>query len=249
MHHLLKPLDDSPAFTETDAPLVVVDRGFTIRAVNPAHLAVTGRAREELLEVGIFEVFPDNPDHPGADGVANLTASFEVVFRESIRHRMALQRYDIPAPDRRGPFLRRYWDPVTSPLRDERGRAVGALLHVEDVTEVLGPILAAISRPPPGIVAESYAWNQLVGALARENAAHASTRTERDQLRQALDSRVVIEQAKGVLAARLHCSPEEAFVELRRRSRSTSTRIHDLARRVVDEAALPGPGEPGTQAG
>jgi len=244
MHHLLKRIDDSPAFTETDAPLVVVDRSFTIRAVNPAYLSVTGRAREELLEVGIFEAFPDNPDHPGADGVANLTASFEVVFRDSTRHRMALQRYDIAAPDRRGPFLRRFWDPVTSPLRDERGRVVGAMLHAEDVTDILGPILAATSRPPPGIVAESYAWNQLVGALAREATAHADTRTERDQLRQALDSRVVIEQAKGVLAARLHCSPEEAFAELRHRSRSTNTRLHDLARRVVHDAALPGPDEP-----
>jgi two-component system, response regulator / RNA-binding antiterminator len=254
VHQTLSRLASSPVFTEADAPLVVVDRSFTIRAANPAYLTVTARTADELLGVGIFEAFPDNPDDPEADGVARLTASFEVVFRESCRHRMALQRYDIPAPGS-GPdpgpdpgpdraFVRKFWDPVTSPLRDDRGRTVGAMLHVEDVTDILDPILSAASHAPPGVVAESFAWNRLVSALVRETLAHADTRTERNQLQHALDSRIVLEQAKGVLVATLHCSPEEAFTALRHRARSTSSRIHDVARAVVQGGTWP-PMQPG----
>jgi AmiR/NasT family two-component response regulator len=39
------------------------------------------------------------------------------------------------------------------------------------------------------------------------------------QLQRALNSRVIIEQAKGVLAERLRVTPEEAFVMLRRYAR------------------------------
>jgi hypothetical protein len=59
------------------------------------------------------------------------------------------------------------------------------------------------------------------------------------QLQQALDSRVVIEQAKGVLAERLDVSPEEAFFLLRGASRRNRIRIHDLAQRVVAEPTTP----------
>lgn len=54
------------------------------------------------------------------------------------------------------------------------------------------------------------------------------------QLREALDSRVLIEQAKGVLAARAGTGTDEAFAVLRGHARSHRQRLIDLARRVVD---------------
>ncbi|MFC7341997.1 ANTAR domain-containing protein [Saccharopolyspora griseoalba] len=54
-----------------------------------------------------------------------------------------------------------------------------------------------------------------------------------EQLRGALDSRVAIEQAKGVLAERLDLDVEEAFAALRRYARSRSLRLNDVARSVV----------------
>jgi GAF domain-containing protein len=57
------------------------------------------------------------------------------------------------------------------------------------------------------------------------------------QLQAALDSRVVIEQAKGVLAGRHGVSPDEAFEALWSLARSRSARLRDLARQVVDEAS------------
>jgi AmiR/NasT family two-component response regulator len=54
------------------------------------------------------------------------------------------------------------------------------------------------------------------------------------QLQSALTSRVVIEQAKGVLAARLGIEMEEAFERLRKRSRNDRRRLVEIAGEVVN---------------
>lgn len=59
------------------------------------------------------------------------------------------------------------------------------------------------------------------------------------QLETALQSRVVIEQAKGVLAERFGTDPETAFELLRRAARSHRLRIQELAARVVAEPSTP----------
>jgi AmiR/NasT family two-component response regulator len=64
-------------------------------------------------------------------------------------------------------------------------------------------------------------------------------RTHNAQLERALQSRIVIEQAKGVLAERYALSVDEAFDLLRRAARSNREPIHDLAARVVGEKVSP----------
>jgi len=53
------------------------------------------------------------------------------------------------------------------------------------------------------------------------------------QLQHALDSRVLLEQAKGMLAERLGVGVEEAFTLMRRAARSRRLRLHDAARAVL----------------
>jgi AmiR/NasT family two-component response regulator len=53
------------------------------------------------------------------------------------------------------------------------------------------------------------------------------------QLHIALDSRVAIEQAKGILAERNGITTEEAFELLRRSARSRRLQLHALAEAVV----------------
>jgi hypothetical protein len=55
-------------------------------------------------------------------------------------------------------------------------------------------------------------------------------RERADQLQHALQSRIVIEQAKGMLAARLELTIPEAFELLRRHARSHNAKVHDVAR-------------------
>ncbi|MFF5987629.1 GAF and ANTAR domain-containing protein [Prauserella flavalba] len=65
-------------------------------------------------------------------------------------------------------------------------------------------------------------------------------RTARDrgllarQLQAALDSRILIEQAKGVLSERLGSGVDEAFAVLRDYARSHNRRLREVARAVVD---------------
>jgi AmiR/NasT family two-component response regulator len=59
------------------------------------------------------------------------------------------------------------------------------------------------------------------------------------QLEHALTSRVVIEQAKGILGERFQLSVDDAFQLLRRSARNARTNIHNLAHRVVAEPNTP----------
>jgi AmiR/NasT family two-component response regulator len=55
-----------------------------------------------------------------------------------------------------------------------------------------------------------------------------------DQLQRALDSRVLIEQAKGVLSESASINVDEAFGLMRAYARSHNLRLHDVAEGIVD---------------
>ena len=59
------------------------------------------------------------------------------------------------------------------------------------------------------------------------------------QLERALDSRIVIEQAKGLLAGKLRLAVDDAFEILRLAARGAGRRLHELAEDVVRAEALP----------
>ena len=70
------------------------------------------------------------------------------------------------------------------------------------------------------------------GYLAHASAARQQQRTA-EQLQQALNTRLIIEQAKGVLAAKRETTVDDAFQILRRYAREHNARIHDVCRAVV----------------
>jgi hypothetical protein len=76
----------------------------------------------------------------------------------------------------------------------------------------------------------------VAGELVHTTVALASRDLEVAQLRQALTSRIWIEQAKGVLAATQGLEPEAAFQRLRTRARTSSRKLAELAREVVQDA-------------
>src|SRR4051812_30353344 len=73
--------------------------------------------------------------------------------------------------------------------------------------------------------------------VGREELEQALKRAE--ELQEALDSRIVIEQAKGVLRERFGWDVGDAFEILRYASRSSRTKIHELAQAVVDSDDTP----------
>jgi hypothetical protein len=80
------------------------------------------------------------------------------------------------------------------------------------------------------------AFATLTAELGRTGAELVSRDLAMAQLRQALTSWIWIEQAKGVLAGSQEVTPDEGFQQLRTRARSSSRKLADLAREVVQQA-------------
>jgi hypothetical protein len=62
-------------------------------------------------------------------------------------------------------------------------------------------------------------------------------RRENEQLRTALATRIIIEQAKGMLAERFELHVDEAFERLRREARSRRMKLRELAAAVTAREA------------
>ena len=120
-------------FETAPTAMLVLAPDLTIVAVSDAYLRATMTTRAQILGRGLFEVFPDNPDDPSADGVRNLRASLGRVLATRAADAMAVQKYDIRDAD--GLFQVRYWLPRNVPVLTASG-AIRYITHrVEDVTE------------------------------------------------------------------------------------------------------------------
>jgi hypothetical protein len=59
------------------------------------------------------------------------------------------------------------------------------------------------------------------------------------QLQTALETRIVVEQAKGILAERFKLTVDDGFLLLRYAARSSRRNLHDLATEVITTGATP----------
>lgn len=124
--------------------------------------------------------------------------------------------------------------PATDPLPDQ-GAVAGIPLMVEE--RPIGALHLQHDRPHPWSVEElevaCLLADMAAGYIVNARTLASSERLAR-QLQKALDSRVAIEQAKGVLAERHGLSPAEAFERLRTRARDGNLPLRDVASRIVD---------------
>jgi hypothetical protein len=113
---------------------------LTIAGANRAYALATMTQPQDILDRGIFDVFPDNPDWDGADGEKNLGKSLAHVVATLQPDRMARQRYDVR--DRDGAFEERWWEPLNAPILDGQGRLALILHHVREATDDAAPLAA-----------------------------------------------------------------------------------------------------------
>lgn len=85
--------------------------------------------------------------------------------------------------------------------------------------------------------AEAYA-EQLGGDILGVDAYRSAAKLARD-MAEAMRSRVVIEQAKGILMADNRISDEAAFEQLSQRSQNANMKLRDVAQRLVQERTTP----------
>ena len=91
-------------------------------------------------------------------------------------------------------------------------------------------------------IAQALADVATIGLLQERNLRRSETIAE--QLQAALNSRVIIEQAKGKLAERLATDMDNAFKLLRDHARDTNQRLTDVARNFVDSPSADFPSPP-----
>ena len=123
---------------------------------------------------------------------------------------------------------------LSLPLRSRDGTTLGALnVYHFELTHAFDDDL--------GHRAETFAA-EAAGAL------YLATRywdaAVSEQLEQALSSRSVIDQALGILMGQQHCTADEAFTLLRKRSQSSQHKLRDVAADLIDRAT----GQPPTTA-
>jgi GAF domain-containing protein len=101
--------------------------------------------------------------------------------------------------------------------------------------EVIGAL--NLFSTEPGTFERDLAGAQAMADIATISILQAralrDARVLADQLQRALDSRVVIEQAKGVLAERTQGNLDDAFKMLRTYARNHNRRLHDVATAVI----------------
>jgi AmiR/NasT family two-component response regulator len=87
------------------------------------------------------------------------------------------------------------------------------------------------------IVAQGLADVATIAILQHRSTIDASALNA--QLNNALNSRVIIEQAKGMICQSTGCNMDEAFNRLRAHARNHNEGLTDLATRIVSKSTVP----------
>ena len=135
--------------------------------------------------------------------------------------------------------------PRFAPAAGQAGFAAVQALPMRLREQIIGAL--NLFRAGPGAFAaadirigQALADVATISLLHERSMRHSDTLNE--QLQTALNSRVVIEQAKGKLAERLGVDMDQAFSLLRDRARTSNRRLSDLAQAFIDgKETLTGP--------
>ncbi|HJQ45914.1 MAG TPA: ANTAR domain-containing protein [Amycolatopsis sp.] len=114
-----------------------------------------------------------------------------------------------------------------------RGAYAAPVLHSEKLFGALGVYYRDDGGDRAGIEHVCAVLAEGAGIGLANMAEYQRLRVLAGQLQSALESRVVIEQAKGILAERRHIDVNQAFSILRRLARENNLRLHDVARTTV----------------
>jgi transcriptional regulator with GAF, ATPase, and Fis domain len=192
------------------------------------------------------------------DGTALMLVDRDQVLRNlAVSHQRATLLEQLQAEHGEGPCVDAYdhkqptqaddlgreerW-PAFSPAAARRGLVAVLASPIPYSTEAVGVVAVFASAP--------HAWDQAeqeaivaftdLAAMLILNAMEASEQGRvAVELQGALDSRVVIEQAKGVLVGRHGLSPREAFGRLRGFARDQRRPLTEVAEAVVAAAQRP----------
>jgi PAS domain S-box-containing protein len=127
-------LDLLPVFNAQPGATLLLSAEWVIVGASDDYLAATLTQREHIVGQFIFDAFPDNPETPEANAVANVRASLLQVMATKQPHEMNPQHYDVPDPAQPGQFVERHWQPRHTPVLDQAGQVQFIIQSVQDIT-------------------------------------------------------------------------------------------------------------------
>jgi hypothetical protein len=202
---------------------LLTDRSVALLAASAAGVVLADQRGELRLaaasseEAGLLELFQLQNDQGPC--------------LECFRTGRAVTATDLAGPDRR-------WPRFANAAARSGFRAVEALpMRLRD--QVIGALNLFRAEPGPLDPADLRIGQALadvatIGLLQERNVRRREAVAE--QLQAALNSRVIIEQAKGKLAERLSIDMDRSFTMLREYARNSNQRLTDVARVFVDGA-------------
>jgi GAF domain-containing protein len=157
-----------------------------------------------------------------------------------------------------GPFATAANEQATVVIDDLTAHAVESAARAEGLRSVLATalmcgdsvvgVLTLYGRKPGAFASldqrELAPFLEQAAVTMRNARDYTAAATLNDQLRDALASRAVIEQAKGAIMAGRRISADEAFELLRRSSQRRNIKLREVAQEVVDSTRPPLPRRP-----
>jgi GAF domain-containing protein len=210
-------MDFLHTLTERCVELLEVDAAGLLLADGRGALRLVAASTEQARVAELFQI--QNDEGPCLD----CYHSGQVVMISDIRTEQAAARWPrFAAAAQEMGFAGVHAIPMR--LRDQ---VIGTLNLFRAEPDGLDPAVARAARALVDVAT--------IGIL-QERAVHQQELLA-EQLQVALNSRVIIEQAKGILAERLQMSPDEAFVMLRRFARNHNRPLTQLAAEVIGGGA------------
>jgi len=199
--------------TDRCVELLEVDAAGLLLADNHATLRLVAASTEQARVVELFQI--QNDEGPCLD----CYRTGQAVIVSDIRAHAAAERWPrFAAATREMGYAGVHAIPMR--LRDQ---VIGTLNLFKIVPDGLDPAVV--------VAATALVDVATIGILQERAVRHQEVVA--GQLQVALNSRVMIEQAKGVLAERLQMTPNEAFVLLRRYARDHNHPLTELAGDVI----------------
>ncbi|MEU4206151.1 ANTAR domain-containing protein [Streptomyces sp. NPDC039022] len=207
---------------------------------------LTVRCRQVLAitDAAVLLAYPGERLHSPAP--CDPSPAFQQTLYAALVQSPALDAYhtrtaQVPA---RQTDARTRWPDFTTHARNAGYRyacAVPMRLRKDTLGSLL--LLRTAARPLPAAdvaLAQAFADAATIGLLHAHTLHHHET--VNTQLHTALHSRIVIEQAKGILAARRNTTLNHAFNAIRHHARTHQVLLTTVARNVIDHGLLPSPG-------
>jgi signal transduction histidine kinase len=174
-------------FEALPTPYVMLGPDLTIVGANDAYVSVTMTSRSEIIGRPLFEVFPDNPGDPEADGEVHLRASLARAVRDHGTDVMPILRHDMRSPG--GEFVERFWSPSITTVWRPEGELAYIVLHIEDVTELVRATQTGVERSQATQQLQDRYDQTKLQSQARERMLLARIAADRERLQGMVDAK------------------------------------------------------------